>query len=149
MTGSTYRVVVRTDGFAPSVSDWITLRRESGGIATSDPHRLRTFAGRVLDRQGKPIAGVHVFQPGGGPPATTDAAGRFRLPGARPGRSFLLARRDGFRFGGTMVQGSDDRPVELTLTRPGEPPERIMRTLPEPIPADESRARRGGSSART
>ena len=140
MTGSTYRVVVRADGFAPSISDWITLKSESAPLPPVTLHRLRTVTGRVLDRQGKPIAGGSVFQPGDGPSVTTDAGGRFQLAGARSGRSFLLARADGFRFGGTMIEGNDDRPVELTLTRPGEPPERIMRTLPGPIPADESRA---------
>jgi hypothetical protein len=102
--------------------------------------RLGTIAGRVVDRQGRPVAGADVFEAGGGPSATTDEMGRFRLVGAGPGRSVLLARRAGFSFGGTMLEGREDRPAELVLTRPGEPVARIMSTLPDPIPAEERRA---------
>jgi hypothetical protein len=140
VVGATYRIVVRADGFAPALSDWITTRGERATLPPLTIRRLQTIAGRIADRQGKPVAGAKVVQPGGGPSTTTDEAGRFRLAGARPGRSFLLARREGFRFGGTLLDGRDDQPVELILTRPGEPPERMMRTLPGPIPEEESRA---------
>ncbi len=138
--GSTYRVVVRADGFAPVVSDWIVLKDRSATLPVVTIRRQRTIAGRVADRQGRAIAGVEVFEAGGGRSATTDEAGRFRQVGARPGRSFLLARREGFVFGGTRNEGREDLPVELVLTRPGEPPVRTMATLPDPIPAEECRA---------
>lgn len=140
MTGATCRVVVRADGRPPAVSDWI---RAKGKVATIPPvtiRRTRTIAGLVRDRQGRPIAGARVSQHGGGPSATSDEAGRFRLIGARPGHSFVLARRDGFRFEGMLMGGSEDRPIELTLTRPGEPPGRTLATLPGPVPEEESRA---------
>ena len=139
-TGTTYRVVIRAAGFAPAVSDWITLRGESNALPPLTIRSLRTLAGRVVDRQGHPIAGVQVFQPGEGPAATTDEAGRFHVAGVRSGRSFLLARRDGFRFSGTSIDDEESNRVELTLSRPGEPADRIMATLPEPIPPDEARA---------
>jgi hypothetical protein len=138
-TGATYRVVVRAAGFAPALSDWITLRGDSGTLPPVTIRRLRDVAGRVMDRQGRPVVGARVFQAGYGPSATTDPSGRFRLDAARPGRPFLLARRQGFRFAGTMIDGREDRPIELTLTRPGEPPGRPMATLPEAIPAEERR----------
>ncbi len=81
-----------------------------------------------------------MFQPGDGPSATTDEAGRFRIAGARPGRSFLLASRDGFQFSGALIDAKESAPIELTLSRPGEPPDRLMVTLPGPIPQEESRA---------
>jgi hypothetical protein len=140
MAGSTYRVVVRADGFGVAVSDWIALKDGSATLPAMTIRRLRTIAGRVVDRQGRPIGGVQVFETGGGPSATTDETGRFRLVAARPGRSFLVARREGFHFGGTMTEGREDQPVELVLTRPGEPAARIMATLPDPIPAEERRA---------
>jgi hypothetical protein len=138
MTGATYRVVVRTEGHAPAMSDWITLRGESTTLPPVSMQRLRTIDGRVTDLQGRPIAGARVSQHGSGPATTTDAAGRFRLTGARPGRSFLLARCDGYRFGGMLIDASDDRPVVLMLTRSGKPPARLMATLPGPIPEDQS-----------
>ena len=73
------------------MSDWIKLKGETATLPPLTIRRPRTIAGGVVDRQGRPIAGVRVFQPGGGPSATTDEAGRFRLVGARSGRSFLLA----------------------------------------------------------
>jgi hypothetical protein len=139
-TGSTYRVVVRAAGFAPAVSDWITLRGESNALPPVTIRPLRTLAGHVADRQGHPIAGVQIFEASDGPLATTDEAGRFRIAGVRSGRSFLLARRAGFRFSGASIDDKEFGPVELTLSRPGEPADRIMATLPEPIPPDEARA---------
>jgi hypothetical protein len=137
---STYRVVVRVAGFATAISDWITLRGESNAMPPLTVRPLRTLDGRVVDRQGRPITSVQVFQPGDGPSATTDEAGRFQLGAVRPGRSILLARRDGFRFGGALIDDTNPGPIELTLSRPGEPPDRTVATLTGPIPQEESRA---------
>ena len=57
LSGSTYRVSIRRDGFVPFVSDWVTL---DGDRATVPPIRLQplqNLAGRVQDRQGHAIAG--------------------------------------------------------------------------------------------
>ena len=99
MDAATYRSVVRADGFAPTVTDWVALHGESMTLPPVTVRRLRTIAGRVVDRQGKAVASVSVSQPGGGPSSRqTDETGRFRLDGAgRPGRSFLLARARGLR----------------------------------------------------
>jgi len=138
--GSTYRVVVRAAGFAPAVSDWITLTGTSDHLPPVTLRPLRTLVGCVVDRLGKPIAGVQISQPAGGPATMTDEAGRFRLEQASPGRSFLLARRDGFRFQGWLIDVREPAPIELTLSRLGEPPVQMKATLPEPIPLAESRA---------
>ncbi len=137
--GSTYRLVVRSAGYAAAISDWITLRGESNAMPPLTVRRLRTLTGRVVDRQGRPITSVQVFPPGDGPSATTDAVGRFQLGAVRSGRSILLARGEGFRFGGALIDDTNPGPVELTLNRPGEPADRMMATLPGPIPQEESR----------
>ena len=103
---------------------------------------LRTIGGRVVDRQGKPVAGVEVFQTADGPEPTATKSGpdgRFTLPGFRRGPVFLFARGDGFRFHGQLIRdGKGDVTVELTRT--GEPPTRAMPMLTEPMPLEESRA---------
>ncbi len=139
-SGSTYRVVVRAPGFAPSVSDWITLRADSNVLPPLKIRKLRSLAGRVVDRQGRPIAGVKVFQPGDGPSTTSDEEGRFRIERITSGRSFLLASREGFRLAGAFIDDKAAPPVELALSRPADPPDRIMTTLPGPISMDESRS---------
>jgi hypothetical protein len=103
---------------------------------------LRSLAGQVVDRQGKPVANVEVFQSGDGPARTyaqTDAAGRFSLPGFHQGTSFLVARGDGFRFCGQLIKAGD-RDVQVKLTRTTERPDREMKSLPDALPLDESRA---------
>ncbi len=140
LTGSTYRTVIRATGHSPAVSDWITLRRESNSLGPIIIRPLRTISGRVVDRQGNPVAGVRIFEPAGGPFTMSDEAGRFRLEGARSGRWFVLAHRAGFRFDGRMVDSAATEPIELILSREHERPGRIMATLPELISLEESRA---------
>jgi Carboxypeptidase regulatory-like domain len=102
----------------------------------------RSVAGTVVDRQGKPVANVEVFQSGDGPKRTsvrTDASGRFALVGFRSGKVFLFARGEGYRFHGQMLQPGD-REITLELTRSSERPRRELKRLPDPIPIEESRA---------
>jgi len=138
--GLTYRVVVRAAGFAPAVSDWITLTGASDNLPPVTLRPLRTLVGRVVDRLGKPVAGVKMSQPAEGTATTTDEAGRFRLDQASPGRSFLLARGDGFRFQGWVIDAREPARIELTLSHLGEPPVQMKATLPEPLPVAESGA---------
>jgi Carboxypeptidase regulatory-like domain len=144
MVGSTYRVAVRERGKEPVISDWITISNKPA-IATLAPielRPLRTLTGRVVGRQGNPIANVEVFQSGDGPERTavkTDAEGRFALGGFPQGPVFLFARAEGYRFHGQLIKTivSD---ITVELTRTGEPPARPMKKLPDPIPLEESRA---------
>ena len=104
--------------------------------------RCRTISGRVVDRQGKPVAGIEVFQSGDGPERTsvrTDAGGRFTLGGFCHGPVCLFARGEGFRFFGRVVKPGDDD-VTIELTRTSERPTGAMTMLPDPIPLEESRA---------
>lgn len=140
--GSAYRVVVRGPGKEPVLSDWITIEDRPRVLLPIRFRSLRAIGGRVADRQGKPVAGVEVFQVGDGPERTSTRSGpdgRFSLGGFRQGPVFLFARGDGFRFHGQLIR-RDEREAVVELIRTGERPARAMRVLPEPVPLAESRA---------
>jgi hypothetical protein len=142
MAGSTYRVAVRAPGQEPVLSDWITIGDKPRTLPLFVQRPLRSIRGRVIDRQGQPVANVEVFQSGDGPERTTtqtDGEGRFSLGGFRHGPVFLFARGEGFRFQGRLVKPTD-RAVTIELTRTSERPAREMKMLVDPIPPGESRA---------
>jgi len=134
--GHAYRAVVRAPGMPPRVSPWVTLDGPLGVIPELRLEPSREVAGRVTDRAGTPLSGVEVFQAGDGPEPTvtaTDEQGRFRLGGYDRDRGFLFARKPGYRFGGIKV-GPGQSDVVLELTEGGREPERVLRTLPDPLP---------------
>ena len=141
LSGSTYRVIIRHEGFQPFVSDWVTL---TGDRAAIPPIRLQPFqrlTGRITDRQGKALAGVRVFIPAGGPGAMTDAEGGFALAGIKPGKTIILVEQTGLRLQGQLVDPSSKADVGLfTLTRSSESPASNMKPLLDPISPEESRA---------
>jgi hypothetical protein len=103
---------------------------------------VRAVTGRVVDREGRPVAGALVFQAGDGPrrtEATTDGDGRFRLGGIYAGPALVFAEREGFRFGSAIVEGGP-APVEVRLARVGEPPIAALKTLPPSMSRAEERA---------
>src|SRR5262249_18838298 len=109
----------------------VTLRR---------PIAVRAVTGRVVDREGRPVAGALVSQAGDGPrrtEATTDGDGRFRLVGVYTGPVLVFAEREGFRFGGVVVGAG---PVEVRLARVDEPPISELKTLPPSMTRAEERA---------
>jgi hypothetical protein len=141
MIGSSYRVVVREPGNEPIISDWIRITEQPLTLAPLTRGTLHSTMGRVIDRQGKAVAGVEVFQSSSGPAQThrTDSDGAFTLDGLPRETVFLFARCDGFRFHGQMLKPGD-HDVSVVLTRTTERPTRESRKLPDPIPLDESRA---------
>ena len=137
-----YRMAVREPGKEPIFSDWITIQEKSHTLPQWVQRTLRTIRGRVADRQGKAVAGARVFQSGDGPDrteTTTDADGRFSLNGFRQGPVFVFVRSAGFRFHGQMIKATDTD-VTAELTREEERPAREMKTLPDQLSVDESRA---------
>ncbi len=136
--GTIYRVAVTHDGFAPALSDWVKLDKQRVTSVAVTLRPLVKIEGRVIDRQARPVAGALIRQPGGGPEAVCGSDGRFVLERARPGPSFLIARKPGFRFHGLAV-GDHAKPIEIVLTRESEPADSKMATLPEPLSPDESR----------
>ncbi|HKI20782.1 MAG TPA: sigma factor-like helix-turn-helix DNA-binding protein, partial [Isosphaeraceae bacterium] len=142
LVGSSYRIVVRAPGMEPILSDWITIGDKPRVLLPMIQRPLRTISGRVLDRQGKPVLGVELFQAGDGPERTatrTAADGQFTLGGfISRGPVFLFARGEGFRFFGRMIKPGDGH-VTVELTRTSERPAGEMKMLGDPIPLEESR----------
>ena len=68
--GISYRVVVREPGYEPIISDFFPVTDESVKVPPLELRALRTVSGKVIDRQGKPVANVEVFQSGDGPQRT-------------------------------------------------------------------------------
>ena len=118
LVGSIYRVVVLAPAMEPIVSDWITIGAQPRVLLPMIQRPAGTISGRAVDRQGKPLAGIEVFQSGDGPERTatvTDSDGRFSLGGFRRGTVFLFAKCDGFRFFGRMIKpGDGDVTIDLT-----------------------------------
>ena len=142
LVGSTYRVVARAVGKEPIISDWVAIDEAPRALLPVRLRSLRSVGGRVVDRQGKPVANVEVFQSGDGPEQAstqTDADGRFVLDGFREGPVFVFARGEGFRFHGQLIREGEQK-VTVELTRGTERPAREMQMLPGPIPPEESRA---------
>jgi len=144
--GHEYRAEIAADGFQPGKLGWtpagdgdvldlpsVTLRR----LLT-----IRVVAGRIVDPEGRPVAGASVSQAGDGPRRTvaiTDDAGRFRLAGVYAGQALVFAEAAGFRFGGA-VAGAADGAVEIRLAREGGPSAAILKPLPAPLGRAEERA---------
>ncbi len=141
LNGSTYRVSIRQDGFAPFVSDWVTLNGERAAIPPILLRPLQKLTGQIKDRQGRAVAGARVSLPAGGPGAVTDAQGRFALAGINTGKAVILVEQTGFRLQGWLVDPSSRADAgSLTLVRASEIPEKVMKPLADPIPPEESRA---------
>jgi hypothetical protein len=111
-------------------------------VRLDGPVRTRAVAGRVRDREGRPVAGATVFQSGDGPRrtrTTSDEQGRFRLDGVKVGKAFLFAEKDGFRFLGRPIDEKADA-IELVLTRADEPSRETLKTLDPPRTHEEELA---------
>jgi hypothetical protein len=139
--GSTYRLVIRREGFAPFVSGWVTLDGERATMPDIRLQPLQQVTGRITDRPGRAAAGARVFLPAGGPATVSDADGRFALGGIPPGKAVILVERPGFRLQGRVVDPSArDDLGPFTLVRSDESEGPAMRPQADPIPPEESRA---------
>jgi protocatechuate 3,4-dioxygenase beta subunit len=139
LVGSSYLVAIRAPGFEPILSKWITIGQQPQLLLPMLLRPLRTIRGRVVDRQGKPLAMVEVFQSGDGPERTatrTSGDGRFVLAGFREGPVFVFARREGFRFFGRLIKPGEEA-VPIELIRVGERPAPELHVVPESVPQEE------------
>ena len=122
-------------------SGWVTLEGERAAIPPIRLQALRTFAGHVRDREGRPIDGARVFLPGGQPSAATDAQGRFELKGIPPGKTLLLAEKPGYRLRGWPIDPSAPGVAPaFALGRTTEPADPAIKPQADPISPEESRA---------
>jgi protocatechuate 3,4-dioxygenase beta subunit len=93
--------------------------------------RERSIAGRVLDREGRAVAGAEVFSTGDGPGrgrVTTDPSGRFRLAGVAGDSVLVFVKARGFRPNGRVVAADSNR-AEVVVTRLAEPPAETKPTV--------------------
>jgi protocatechuate 3,4-dioxygenase beta subunit len=134
-------------GRLPARSHDVRPGAGADGIPPIVLRRLRTIEGRVVDRNGQPVADALAFQSGDGPmrtEATSDRDGRFFLPGFPEGQGLVFALKDGFRRASApcdVAPGGGEPPsTTVTLTRANEDPAVAYATLPSPLPADEEKA---------
>jgi protocatechuate 3,4-dioxygenase beta subunit len=140
---SAYQARLALPGREPAATPWFGAAWENktafGDLVV---RRVATLAGRVVDRQGRPVPEAPVFQSGDAAKrllTTTDAEGRFRLAGAAADPTFVFVSKPGFRFFGQMVGGDDDA-LELAVTRSDEGVERPGNTLPRRLAKEERAA---------
>jgi hypothetical protein len=147
----TATLVAVAPGYRGAVMEWPMTKR----LETAIPNLVMTPAGRtaltgrVIDRQGKPVADAAVFlrpeppeweaaEPHGRgfrpkPSRTkTDAEGRFCLEGVRRGGEPFFVEKCGYRFWGQWIDEATDR-VEVVLSRHDEPPRRMLKSLAPPV----------------
>ncbi|MBX6314252.1 MAG: carboxypeptidase regulatory-like domain-containing protein [Isosphaeraceae bacterium] len=139
-----YRAEVEADGYALAYTEWLLPAKAKTfpDIVLSPIAPTRTVEGRIADAQGQPIAGAIVFQSGDGPlrtRTTTDAAGRFHLPGVFREPAYLFVQGDGLRFEGHRIDAGDG-PVVVPVQRTDDPPGPPLRTLPPVLARDEEKA---------
>ncbi|MBI3817641.1 MAG: carboxypeptidase regulatory-like domain-containing protein [Planctomycetes bacterium] len=145
--GGYYNFTVEADGFITIVTPWMTVHDKTAEPVKIVLDRILSISGRVVDRQGKPVAGAEVYTSGdfdyprvpanfgrnpdprdaNNPGArSTDASGEFKLPRVDEGAPFLFVKRSGFRFHGEVLDLTKQT-YKITIARESEPPE----TLPE------------------
>ena len=136
------RVVVEQEGMLAARGEWIEVGKNGVTVCPDIiARRLVEVAGRVVDRQQRPVAEVTVFNSGDGNQRVetmSDAAGRFVLKGVPDGRIFLFAEKPGYRFTG-MLWGEADGVPRFALSRIDEHIE-PLRTLPPLLSRDEELA---------
>ena len=84
---------------------------DDGGLTIA--LRPNVVSGTVSDADGKPISGVRVFVDGMAVPVTTDAHGRYALPGV-PEHGTLIYKMPGYRLGVIPIDTKMTRDVALT-----------------------------------
>ncbi len=140
-----YRAEAEAPGRHPARSPWVEPAKGGRTFPDLDLPAIEPthgVAGRVVDREGRPMAGLLVEQSGDGPrrtAAATDAEGRFRVVGLAPGPAFLFVSGPGVPFAGHRVEGGD-APVEIRARRDGEPVEVPLKRLGSPIDRDGGKA---------
>jgi hypothetical protein len=124
--GDQYKVTVEAPGHSKAETPEVTGKagetHDYGRIALVNTGGH--LAGRVVGSDGRPVAGVSVFNRGDGPEpvqARTDEQGRFRLERLYPGVKYVFVRRDGYRFTGVKSEGDADD-LAITLLKAAEPP---------------------------
>lgn len=132
--GLEYSVEITAPGMLPETAASSRKTANLGDLVLREVPSLRAIDGKIVDRRGKPLAGLRVFQAGDGPrrtETTTDADGRFRLNGVYAGSVFLLVHGKGYPLQGFLCDG--ERPAEFLARSEDESAARQFKTLAEPL----------------
>ncbi|MBV9122755.1 MAG: carboxypeptidase regulatory-like domain-containing protein, partial [Planctomycetes bacterium] len=109
--GQKYRLIIEAEGFARPDSPRITVAKSMAPVSVKlEPPVAVTGRGRVVDQDGKPVAGARVrvglwlgareYETPWGPEPATDADGKYELRHLRAGDHFRVeAARDGLTRG--------------------------------------------------
>jgi beta-lactamase regulating signal transducer with metallopeptidase domain/protocatechuate 3,4-dioxygenase beta subunit len=141
--GYAYRAEAQAGDFMADITPWLSLGADTvPTLPDLTMRRVRTVAGRVLDRSGRAVPDATVRQSGDGPKPTralTDAQGRFALPGVLEGRFFLFVDKPGYRPAWRLA-GPLGADIELTIARDDEPGPEPRRYRPPTLPRPEELA---------
>ncbi len=118
-----YRALARATGYLADLSGWTLLSADSSSLGDIVLRWLRSVEGRIVDSQGRPVAGALVRQSGDGPlrtSSTTDAQGRFRMSGIVEGPAAVFVSKLGYRFAGQYID-TETPPSQMVLYQTQEP----------------------------
>jgi RNA polymerase sigma factor (sigma-70 family) len=137
--GTRYRAIVNPGTYAIACSATVTAT-DSDPITLPPVSvvRLRTIVGRVVDTDGRPLAGSRVLNWGNPAPlseAMTGPSGRFQLGGFPRERASLFVDAPGFRFHRASPEPGKAT-IEVTLRREDQPAERGVASLGPPVPRE-------------
>ncbi len=124
-------ITAQAPGYLVTRNDPINTARGQQFEVLLTLRRLVMVEGRVVDQQGKPVAGATVFHTGNATPrteATSDADGRFQLAGLVEGKSPIFVTHPAFHFHGQLLDTSA-KSHELKLLGRDQTPD-VLRTLP-------------------
>ncbi len=136
MKGNKYRAIVTPGKYAIAATPEVSA--EGADRVTMPPItvvRLRTIAGRVVDTDGRPVAGARVLGWGNPAPlseALTGPTGRFQLEGFPRGRAWLFVDAPGYRFHRDQPDPGKST-AELVVRREDQPAERGIASLGPPV----------------
>lgn len=120
-----YSIKATLEGWSEEDSSEATRERTGTVVKAGETHTFGTLklrrassfiGGRVVDENGKPVAGASVRVSAYGTPdesVQTSANGRFRFENVVPGKVYLFAQKDDVYKGGEQQAGRDD--IVLTL----------------------------------
>ena len=134
--GTRYRAIISPGKYAVASSETITA--EGQDAITLPPItviRLRTIAGRVVDTDGRPVAGARVLNWGNPAPltdATTGPTRLLKLGGLAREKSLLFVDAPGYRFHRAATDPGKST-IELVLRRDDQPPAGGVASLGPPI----------------
>jgi protocatechuate 3,4-dioxygenase beta subunit len=131
-----YRAFISAAGMEEKQSDWVKASSgEFPDMTLRRTTRARQVTGRVINSEGKPVAGAEVIQSGDGPQRSSDSTneeGRFTVAAVYNTPAFLFVKKDGYRFTGRRI-GAGDEPVEIVVSKADGPEPAALKPQPSPL----------------